>query len=71
MKSKISVGNRPRPPRELCSSEYNYELEIVSPSLFSDYFYGSKHSENVDKYFDELQAYFYRIDGRIKEKTND
>ena len=68
MKSKISVGNRPRPPRELCSSEYNYELEIVSPSLFSDYFYGSKHSENVDKYFDELQAYFYRIDGRINRR---
>ena len=58
MKSKISVGNRPRPPRELCSSEYNYELEIVSPSLFSDYFYGSKHSENVDKYFKELDEYF-------------
>ena len=58
MKSKISVGNRPRPPRELCSSEYNYELEIVSPSLFSDYFYGSKHSENVEKYFKELDEYF-------------
>ena len=58
MKSKISVGNRPRPPRELCSSEYNYELEIVSPSLFSNYFYGSKHSENVEKYFKWLYEYF-------------
>ena len=58
MNSKISVGNRPRPPRELCSSEYNYELEIVSPSLFSDYFYGFKHSENVEKYFKELDEYF-------------
>ena len=58
MNSKISVGNRPRPPRELCSSEYNYELEIVSPSLFSDYFYGSKHSNNVEKYFKKLDEYF-------------
>lgn len=58
MKSKNSVDNRPRPPRELCSSEYNYDLEIVSPSLFSDYFYGSKYSENVEKYFKELDEYF-------------
>ena len=56
--SKISINNRPRPPRELCSSEYNYELEIVSPSLFYDYFYGSKHSENVENYFKELDEYF-------------
>ena len=71
MKSKISVGNRPRPPRELCSSEYNYEFGIVSPSLYYDYAFDIKHSENVYKYFDELQAYFYRIDVRYKEKTND
>lgn len=58
MNSKISVGNRPRPPRELCSSEYGYEFGIVSPSLFYDYFYSSKHSENVEKYFKELDEYF-------------
>ena len=56
--SKISINNNPRPPRELCSSEYNYEPEIVSPSLFYDYFYGSKHSENVENYFKELDEYF-------------
>ena len=69
--NEISINNRPRPPRELCSSEYDYEFVIVSPSLYYDYAFGIKHSENVDKYFDELQAYFYRIDGRIKEKIND
>ena len=71
MMNEISISNRPRPPRELCSSEYDYEFGIVSPSLYYDYAFGIKHSENVDKYFDELQAYFYRIDRRYKEKTND
>lgn len=45
----------PHPPRELCSNEHNYEFGIVSPSLFFNYFYGFKHSENVGKYFKELE----------------
>lgn len=53
--SDISTGNMPHPPRELCSSEYDYEFGMVSPSLFFNYFYGVKHSENVDKYFKELE----------------
>ena len=44
----------PHPPRELCSSEEDYELGIVSPSLYFDYCLGAKCSENVDKYFKDL-----------------
>ena len=65
------MNSPPKPPKELCMTKKDYEFGIVSPSLYYDYAFGIKHSENVDKYFDELQAYFYRIDGRIKEKTND
>ena len=65
------MNSLPKPPKELCTTKEDYEFGIVSPSLYCDYAFGIKHSENVHKYFDELQAYFYRIDGRIKEKTND
>ena len=44
----------PHPPRELCSSEEDYALGIVSPSLYFDYCLGAKYSENVDKYFKDL-----------------
>ena len=65
------MNSLPKPPKELCTTKEDYEFGIVSPSLYYDYAFGIKHSENVDKYFDELQESFYRIDGRIKEKTND
>ena len=48
------MDNIPHPPRELCSSEEDYELGIVSPSLYFDYCLGAKCSENVDKYFKDL-----------------
>ena len=48
------MDNVPHPPRELCSSEEDYELRIVSPSLYFDYHLGVKCSENVDKYFKDL-----------------
>ena len=66
--SNILVGNMPNPPRELCSSERDYEFGIVSPSLFSNYFYGFKHSENVDKYFEELENAVFK---KEKESNND
>ena len=65
------MNSPPKPPKELCMTKKDYECGIVSARLYFGYAFGIKHSENVDKYFDELQAYFYRIDGRYKEKTND
>ena len=55
----------PHPPRELCSSEEDYALGIVSPSLYFDYCLGAKYSENVYKYFKDLRMWLN------KENKND
>lgn len=59
------MDNVPHPPRELCSSEEDYVLGIVSPSLYFDYRLGVKCSENVDKYFKDLCVWLN------KENRND
>ena len=57
----------PRPPRELCSSEWHFRLGLVSPSLQQDYMFGMKQSEAVDKYFAEVKKYLQEVSVDEKE----